>query len=204
MVMVCASLWTTRNDLVWRKKQTSIEEIIVSSNLSLYHWLRAQNNPLIPWLNFLILEDGTEHWTKPINDLIKVNVDATIFDNCDCHSFACVARNNTSLLLSAISSCRLGVFQLGLAEAIGVNEALSWIKRNNWEKIVVEMDCFVLVQAIHNPHPLNSYFDAIVEDCQRQIETLRKRNLIYVLGAQLRFLLFRVRVSFALSLGHYG
>uniref|UniRef100_A0A803NYJ6 Uncharacterized protein n=1 Tax=Cannabis sativa TaxID=3483 RepID=A0A803NYJ6_CANSA len=49
------------NNLVWRKKKTSVEEIVVSSNLSLNHWLRAQNNPLILWLSFLTLEDGVEH-----------------------------------------------------------------------------------------------------------------------------------------------
>ncbi|XP_030483276.2 uncharacterized protein LOC115699873 [Cannabis sativa] len=92
VVMVCASLWTSRNDL---------------------------------WLSIFTFEDGVEHQTKPADDFIKVNVDAAIFHNRDCHSFACVAINSISLLLSVISSCWLSVFQFGLAETIGVKEALS-------------------------------------------------------------------------------
>lgn len=44
-----------------------------------------------------------------------------------------------------------------MAEALGIKEALSWVKKSNRVNIVVESDCLLAVQAIRNSYTIHSY-----------------------------------------------
>lgn len=46
-----------------------------------------------------------------------------------------------------ISSCKIGRVapEIAIAEAIGVREALSWIKEQKWERVTVETDCLASI-----------------------------------------------------------
>lgn len=84
-------------------------------------------------------QDGDEHWVLP-TDNKKVN------RRCDIYAF--VVRNHDGMLIEARSSCRPGHISPEIAEAMGIREALSWIKNQNERDVVVETDCLVAVQAI--------------------------------------------------------
>lgn len=72
--------------------------------------------------------DGDGHWTLPNENIIKVNSNATIFESSNCYSFSFVVRDYRGELMEARSSYSLGNVAPENAEAIGVREALSWIK----------------------------------------------------------------------------
>ncbi|XP_062080209.1 uncharacterized protein LOC133784961 [Humulus lupulus] len=85
----------------------------------------------------------------------------------DRFSFALVARNQEGGLLEARASCIGGLVEPEFAEAIGIREALSWIKDKNWHKVEVESDSLVSIQAIRSPTVLLSYFGRIVHECRQ-------------------------------------
>uniref|UniRef100_A0A803NUC3 Reverse transcriptase domain-containing protein n=1 Tax=Cannabis sativa TaxID=3483 RepID=A0A803NUC3_CANSA len=74
------------------------------------------------------LSDGNEHWTLPNVNTIKINTDAVIFSSTNCYCYSCVARSHNGTLLEAKAKCVRGVVSPEVAEAIGIHEALSWIK----------------------------------------------------------------------------
>lgn len=60
-----------------------------------------------------------------------------------------------------------------VVEAIGVREALSWIKMKQMRHVEVETDILVSVQAIRSKSVMLSYFGRVIEDCKKTIEELK-------------------------------
>ncbi|XP_074337781.1 uncharacterized protein LOC141674977 [Apium graveolens] len=119
--------------------------------------------------------DGAKHWTIPNDNTIKVNCDAAIFEATNCYSFAFVARDHRGEVLKARSKYNLGNITLESVEAMGVREALSWIKDSHLSNVFVETDCLVVVQAIRGRGATLSYFDRIIDECKSS--DLKDRNV---------------------------
>ncbi|KAK1405066.1 hypothetical protein POM88_004671 [Heracleum sosnowskyi] len=80
VVMLCWSIWTARNDMVWNQRRRSVDEVVSLATITLNQYIAAQNVGSIPSLNPLRSGDGAEQWTKPGLNTIKINVDASIFE----------------------------------------------------------------------------------------------------------------------------
>ena len=80
--------------------------------------------------------------------MLKLNIDASLFILPNRFSFALVVRDHLGQLVEARASCREGLVSPDVAEAIGLKEALSWIKDNSWSNVVVESDALVVVQEV--------------------------------------------------------
>ena len=102
--------------------------MVALSKVVLNQWKYAQDKTFDPSLGHLTSEDGDEQWTVPGDNMIKVNCDAAIFGATNCYSYAFAARNHRGKVMEARSRCCLGNITPENAEAIGVKEALSWIK----------------------------------------------------------------------------
>lgn len=96
----------------------------------------------------MTIADGCEHWTLPKENTHKVNFDAAIFEASNSYSYSLVARNYKVELIHARSRCSLGQIAPDGAESMGVREALSWIKGQQYKDVVLETDCLVVVQAL--------------------------------------------------------
>uniref|UniRef100_A0A803P7F6 RNase H type-1 domain-containing protein n=1 Tax=Cannabis sativa TaxID=3483 RepID=A0A803P7F6_CANSA len=59
-----------------------------------------------------------------------------------------------------------GVVRPELAEAIGVREALSWIKANGWQQVTLESDCLLVIQAIRSPLIMIFSFGSVIQECK--------------------------------------
>ena len=57
-------------------------------------------------------------------------MDAGDFPELDRHSCACIARDSQGMVVETITNCREGRVKPEIAEAFGICEALSCIKRN--------------------------------------------------------------------------
>lgn len=124
---------------------------MVESALSvLNQWKSVQDRTFDRFLGFMSLEDGDEHWSLPSSNSVKVNSDAAIFRETSCYSYACIVRDDKGSLIEARSKCSRGRTSADLAEAIGIREALSWVKNEGISNIVVESDCLQIVQAIQS------------------------------------------------------
>ncbi|KAL1804932.1 hypothetical protein ACET3Z_028000 [Daucus carota] len=61
-----------------------------------------------------------------------------------------------------------------------VKEALSWSDQFQGERIIIESDCLVVVQAIRSSTPMRSHLGAIVEECRSLMKQSHKLSLSFV------------------------
>lgn len=139
--MVAWAIWKNRNDIVWKQKGKDYVEIVQSDVQVLNYWESAQDKSFDSTIGFLTQSDGDVHWRQPQQGAVKVNTDAAIFEESNYYSYAMVARDHTGTMLEAQSSCKQGILNPDLAEAIGIREALSWVKSKDWQMVEVETDC---------------------------------------------------------------
>ncbi|KAL8106117.1 uncharacterized protein LOC141680879 [Apium graveolens] len=165
------------NELVWNQRGTDIVGVVVSARVAFNQWHQAQDKTFDIFLSHLTNADGSEHWTLPMENTVKVNSDAAIFEASNCYSYSLVARNSKGELIHAKSRCRLGQAAPDSAEAMGVREALSWIKEQQYRDVVLETDCLVVVQALRGSGALLSYFGRIIVECKKLLEELKDRNV---------------------------
>lgn len=116
------------------------------------------------YFGFITPADGNEHCQLPRINTVKVNTDAALFEESGHFSFSMLARDHDRKLIEASTSCRQGLVALELAEAIGVREALSWVKKKGWPEVTMETDCLVVVQAIRSSLVSLSYFGRVVDE----------------------------------------
>lgn len=116
-------------------------------------------------------------WKQPQTSIIKVNIDAALFEGSNLYSYAKIARNHDGQMLQAKSSCRRGNTNPEMAEAVGIRKALSWIKEHNWPKVVVESDCLGAIQAIRCSSVNLSYLGRVIDECKRLLIELKSSNV---------------------------
>ncbi|KAM6542808.1 hypothetical protein CsatB_007255 [Cannabis sativa] len=163
--MVCWSLWKARNSIVWKDKVLTTANVVTSARIALDHWRKAQDNNSLSHIYSGNCDDGTELWTKPDINTIKINVDAALFTSDNQYGYGMVARNDTGSLIVAQAHCFNGAFAPEVVEVMGIKEALSWIKRRGWQHVELESDSLVSIQAIRCRSPLSSVFGNLVQDC---------------------------------------
>ncbi|KAL8110299.1 hypothetical protein AgCh_026140 [Apium graveolens] len=132
-------LWKNRNDLVWNQHSADSAEVIESTISVLNQWRSVQD--MDRFMGYITQEDGDEHWNPPPFDSIKINTDATIFQDSDMYSHAFVVQDHNGRLVEAGSKCSRGNLSPDLAEALSIREALSWLKEKEYVNAVLESDC---------------------------------------------------------------
>uniref|UniRef100_A0A803QK79 Reverse transcriptase n=1 Tax=Cannabis sativa TaxID=3483 RepID=A0A803QK79_CANSA len=82
--------------------------------------------------------------------------------------------------LEAISCCKPGTVTPEIAEAMGVREALSWLKKKGWNRVTIETDYLTVVQAIRSPLPMFSYFGSVISDCKTLLKDVNDMSILHV------------------------
>uniref|UniRef100_A0A803QSA0 RNase H type-1 domain-containing protein n=1 Tax=Cannabis sativa TaxID=3483 RepID=A0A803QSA0_CANSA len=121
-----------------------------------------------------------EQWTKPVPNTIKINVDGASFENEGSYGFGIVARDSSGTLVGPVAVCKNGAFAAEVVEAIGVKEALSWLKDKSWDKVEMETDNMLTVQAIRASHRVSSVFGLVVNDCKLLLSNLPYVSLHFI------------------------
>ncbi|XP_063936253.1 uncharacterized protein LOC135147271 [Daucus carota subsp. sativus] len=176
--MVCWSIWNNRNSIVWNQKGAEFVEVVASATQFLDHWKNAQDRSYDSSFGFMTLNDGEVHWKPPHEGTIKVNTDAALFEDSNCYAYAIVARDHEGKLVEAMSSCRQGRVDPELAEAIGIREALSWIKAKAWPSVILETDCLTVTQAIRCSSINLSYLGRVIDECKHLLTELVNREVV--------------------------
>ncbi|XP_060960620.1 uncharacterized protein LOC133031197 [Cannabis sativa] len=155
VVIICWALWKARNTLVWDKKASSSTQILTSAWVTLDHWRKAQDKTCL--LSSSLLHDGSniEQWTTPASNTVKINVDGAIFEKENAYGFGVVARDSNGQIINFIARYYHGTYTAEVVEALGVNEALSWLKGKGWSTIEVETDSLLTVQAIFSKQQMS-------------------------------------------------
>ncbi|KAL1833637.1 hypothetical protein ACET3Z_003288 [Daucus carota] len=177
-VMLCWMLWKNRNDLVWSQKCLSAMEVIQSALSVLNQWQFVQDKTFDNSLGYILPEDGRVTWQAPMHNRVRINTDAALFSDTNRFSHAQVVRDHNGELVEAMSSCRQGTISPEAAEAMGIREALSWVKQKQKQDGVVETDCLVVVQWIRSSYATLSYVGRLVEDCKQLLMDLQGKNVM--------------------------
>ena len=178
--MICWALWRTRNDALWNHKRARASNVLFLARAVWNSWSHAQVSVPIQLTEFMTAKDGAFSWNKPHPGDLKINVDAALFPDSASAGIACLARNHDGLLLEARTRIFSGLTNPEIAEAIGVREALSWIKDRNWHHITIETDSLLVVQALRSTIRMDSYFGSIIADCLSILQSLPSVCILFV------------------------
>ncbi|XP_062091061.1 uncharacterized protein LOC133797237 [Humulus lupulus] len=150
------------------------------ADVTLRNWLKAQEKSDVPAPSFLDAEDGMVSWRKPAVGHLKINVDASIFRESSSFCFAGLARDHEGGLIEAFFRCRMGDVLPEVAEAMGVREALSWLKQRSWTHVIIEIDSLLVVQAIRSSISMVSYFGNIVDECKSLLKECQNVSVLFI------------------------
>ncbi|XP_030494580.2 uncharacterized protein LOC115710350 [Cannabis sativa] len=144
---------------------------MASANTSLDHWRKAQDITSLSSIFLNNLGDRNELWVKPVLKTIKINIDAASFEQENSYGYGMVARDHLGSPLH---------FPSEVVEAMGIKEALSWIKANHWKGVTIESDSMLAVQAIHSTQLMTYVFGLVVNDCRILLSSLSDVYLRFV------------------------
>uniref|UniRef100_A0A803QR46 Uncharacterized protein n=1 Tax=Cannabis sativa TaxID=3483 RepID=A0A803QR46_CANSA len=178
--MLCWSLWKAKNTLVWDKKASSPSQVVSSSWTTLDHWIKAQDKMSLLSPSMLDVGNNFEHWTKPTDNTIKITVDGAIFEVENAYGYGIVACDSEGSVIDFVAKYSHGSFSAEVVEAVGVKEALSWLKDKGWNAVEVETDSLLTVQAVFSHQQMTSVFGMITHDCKTLLSSLPNVSLRFV------------------------
>uniref|UniRef100_A0A803P2Y2 Reverse transcriptase domain-containing protein n=1 Tax=Cannabis sativa TaxID=3483 RepID=A0A803P2Y2_CANSA len=162
--MTLWALWKVRNDVVWNSISPTSEEVIHVAKMNYSDWCKAQQfeKDALHGHSMVV----SEKWCPPSFPSIKVNVDGAIFASEGRFGVGMVARSAAGLVLQAKTLLKTGLLQPHEVEAFGIKEALSWIKSNSWEGVILESDCLRVISDVQSNKSMVSPYGHIILDCK--------------------------------------
>ncbi|XP_031107832.1 uncharacterized protein LOC116012436 [Ipomoea triloba] len=161
LISICWKIWEARNEKIWNQKIFNASHICLSAANLLSEWNTA-NLPM----NFSRIPATLTKWTSPPTLMYKLNVDAALDINNKRMGFGFALRDSTGALVAARSAPYFRLFMPNEAEAMGVKEALKWVKSMNMDNLQVESDCLQVINGINSDLTISS-FDLILNDVRK-------------------------------------
>lgn len=136
----------------------------------LFQWQQAQVSQF--FYNAGNKREGVFTWQRPISGWVTCNIDAAVFNNKLLSTFGCLIRDENGDFLAGTGGQFRGIVDPKVAEAMTFREALSWLKRMEILRVVIELDSLCVVQAFRQNPKDSSYFGAIILDCCSIVKVL--------------------------------
>ncbi|XP_062089763.1 uncharacterized protein LOC133796310 [Humulus lupulus] len=193
------ALWGARNNLVWNKIGVTAAALVTSALLCLEQWTNAQDINFDDSMESLLPGDRSEHWVKPHENTLKVNLDAALFTDHMRFSYILVARGADDRLVVAKVVCKPGQFQPEVVEAFGMKDALSWVQGRQEQNFVIETDCLSVIQALRSSIHMSSYFRVVIQDCKILLSHLHNILLCFMKHSANRGAPYLARASYVTS-----
>ncbi|KAF2308445.1 hypothetical protein GH714_009740 [Hevea brasiliensis] len=172
LAYLCWSIWEERNSVVWKSAQPAANSCRLRGLRLKREWddalvsIRAAIPPTADL-------PTPQEWKKPGPNWVKLNVDIATNVNSGWTGIGMVVRNEMGSFVACKISRMVGLFSPTIAEIMGVREALSWIKDNNWQNVIVESDNLQVVNVLNSMNVENfSMMGGIVSDCRSLINEI--------------------------------
>jgi len=101
---------------------------------------------------------------------VKCNVDAALFEAQRCFGIGMCIQNSRGHFLKAATCWHEGNPPPQEAEAIGFCDAISWLGRLGLSKVLIELDCKLVVDSIVDRNTKQAEFGSIISDCQALLQ----------------------------------
>uniref|UniRef100_A0A803PLQ3 Reverse transcriptase domain-containing protein n=1 Tax=Cannabis sativa TaxID=3483 RepID=A0A803PLQ3_CANSA len=164
--MVGWAIWNAIYDMDWQRFTT--EEALTGTS--------SRRRSQVP----MGMNVGSEHWSKPAFNNVKVNVDGAIFASEGWFGFGSVARDHNGRVIESISQSKPRQVDATMAEIYGIKEALSWIKRKGWVDVQLETHCLVAVKALQSTIHMPSPFGLLVRECKIYLTSLKSVEIYFI------------------------
>ncbi|CAN1135539.1 Putative ribonuclease H protein At1g65750 [Linum perenne] len=140
------AVWKERNERVWSQKASSAAVVINRATETISEWLLAQE--LSGQTTIRKVNTGCEKWHPPMRSRVKCNVDAAFFEHMGKIGLrACLRDGDRQLIQYRINSRGVRV-PTKEAEAISLEEAMSWIRELGFAEVDFESDALTVVKSI--------------------------------------------------------
>ncbi|KAH9684791.1 rnase h domain-containing protein [Citrus sinensis] len=146
----------------------------------LYQWQTAKQQRFDINDDAHRLVHGALCWEKPKFGWVKCNVDAVVFASQGKIGFGCVIRNSEGCFLAASCAGMAGNFGAREAEALGIRQALSWLKKLQFPCVIIEMDCLQVFRTLVENFSGPNGFGLIIEDCQSLAKSIGEVHFLFV------------------------
>ncbi|XP_060970040.1 uncharacterized protein LOC133037193 [Cannabis sativa] len=180
LVALSWSIWNARNDKVWQNKIVGVDNIVTSAKTFLNQWKNAQDSVIETTFSGSLAEDAAVCWVPPYDNSVKINVDAAMFNENRQFGVGLVARDTQGLLIEGCTKLFQGQASAATAEAMGIREALSWIKKKRWTNVCIETDCLQVIQALRSTIEMRSMFGQVVNVCKDMLKFLNDVSIYFV------------------------
>ncbi|CAH9084823.1 unnamed protein product [Cuscuta epithymum] len=182
-VLICWSLWKSRNDKLWKNISTFWRGVVARGETMLAGWKEARVQQS-DWKASSGGErgggDGTQgKWQPPGAGVVKINVDAAVHSHGDWRGLGLVARNDKGSFIAGRSVRERGRFSVSTTEALAIREAVLWAAQAGWAEVIIESDALSVVQRIADSDGI-SYEDNIFAEIRHMIARFANLNVHYV------------------------
>jgi len=167
VAMMLWCLWRRRNDKVWDGDLKPINIAVQLARESLFQWQEVRSRPAA------LVQHQQQHieaWQPPDEDFVKCNVDAAMFEAQRCFGIGMCIRNSRGHFLKAATCWHEGSPPPQEAKAIGLRYAISWLGRLGLSKVLIELDCKLVVDCIVDRNTNQAEFGSIISDCQALLQ----------------------------------
>ncbi|VFQ59793.1 unnamed protein product [Cuscuta campestris] len=178
VAIILWEIWTQRNQLVWNNKYMQPKTLVARALQWYQSWQQAKQEDLE-----VARTRNTFHnqWEPPVHGALKCNVDANFNPNTHLARVGMVVRDSNGYFVKGASRGLGQVEDACMAEAIGVREALSWLKGIFRDRIItLEMDNQTLYFALQEREENFSYFSGLVFDCKTLMSEFYSVSLSFV------------------------
>ena len=104
-------------------------------------------------------------------------------------NFGVVLKYSKGMFIVAIQGSFLGLHFPQMAEAMGLCEALSWLKQMNIKKVKVESDSQIVINALNSDMLDSSCFRLVISDCKSFVKALINVALFFLIDQRIRWLI---------------
>ncbi|XP_073130840.1 uncharacterized protein [Henckelia pumila] len=84
------------------------------------------------------------------------------------------------MVVGAIHGCILGIQNPAIAEALGIREALSWLKELDYYHFQIESDAKIVIDALNSSVSDHSSLGLLIEDCKLLVEEFQSCLFYFV------------------------
>lgn len=116
-----------------------------------------------------LLGSSCKAWHPPPSSFVKANIDVALFADSKEMGFVIVLHNEWGRHLFSRTHVMPGTYLPEEGEAIGLHEALSWIKDLGISRVIIEMDAKIVVDTVNEVISPNSILGDIVDGCKRAL-----------------------------------
>ncbi|KAL8477265.1 hypothetical protein ACS0TY_029526 [Phlomoides rotata] len=100
-----------------------------------------------------------------------MNVDAAFFENTSQIGFGVIIHDEYRGFVIGQSMVSSGIFRVGIGEAMGFMEALSWVRLLGFQRVKIELNAKLVVDALNNSARADTVFDDIIQICTTEFSS---------------------------------